>query len=751
MAGDNLEFADILKRKRVKLTLKTACYFGIVQRINSNKSVTLTDVVDVKDGRKFPGVKLFFGHEIVNVEFCGETNGINGEIFIPESEGILNVEEFQPYKKNIICDNDDDADDEYVNFQVIDEFNEKFGPAVMHIKKQHVIGVAADGVESFQHGRLCWLQIATKNRVYLFDILLLGAQAFKNGLSMILQSQRMLKVVHDCRGVASSLLAQFGVKLRNVFDTQVADVMCFLSDTGGYLPDRVSTLQEVVSTYLKVPSSGLSSLRMKTMLSKEEREMWYARPCPLPLLKVMALGVIHLQPLRLVLLDAMMTEYLDRVDSYLSNSLTEPGAVGHITMSNVLELPRELRELEHLRKDRQRHALDHLNLNQHGLLDRFNPRANNPPEATPKSKTPPITTPQTLPITRSPYQTPPITTPQTPPITTPPYQSPPISQPQTTPTTTPQTLPITTPPYQTPPITTPQTLPITTPRTLPKTRPLFQTPPIATPLIQTPPTITPLFPSTPITKPLSQAPTISAPLFKTMPPWLVASLDAMPRIQAEAPNNVPRLEPPPIERAFSFLQMEAPASRPQLTRGSSLQSTALITAGLAASPPLAVLGPAPPPAVLGPAPPPAVLGPAPPPAVLGPAPPLAVAPRPSLSPSNHGMRELMLGRIGRVRPLSEAPQAPPFALPSFGRGLLLQKAPVSSPVPKDWHLPWASMDNQMSPSAMPCLVKDTAGPQDLRAARDLQGVVPGLGRGQFKVSISPFSPTLGQSSASFRR
>ena len=60
--------------------------------------------------------------------------------------------------------------------------------------------------------------------------------------------------------------------------------------------------------------------------------MWYARPCPLPLLKVMALGVIHLQPLRLVLLDAMMTEYLDRVDSYLSNSLTEPGAVGHITM-----------------------------------------------------------------------------------------------------------------------------------------------------------------------------------------------------------------------------------------------------------------------------------------------------------------------------------------------------------------------------------------------------------------------------------
>lgn len=29
----------------------------------------------------------------------------------------------------------------------------------MHIKKQHVIGVGADGVEVFQHGRLCWLQV----------------------------------------------------------------------------------------------------------------------------------------------------------------------------------------------------------------------------------------------------------------------------------------------------------------------------------------------------------------------------------------------------------------------------------------------------------------------------------------------------------------------------------------------------------------------------------------------------------------
>lgn len=112
-----------------------------------------------------------------------------------------------------------------------------------------------------------------------------------------------LQVIHDCRAIAGCLIAQFGVKLTNVFDTQVhaqcvhslafmflscmfeltyfllfflhvwqvADVMCFYSETAGFLPDRVSTLQEVVSLHLKVPSSQLLSLQMKSQLTKVQR------------------------------------------------------------------------------------------------------------------------------------------------------------------------------------------------------------------------------------------------------------------------------------------------------------------------------------------------------------------------------------------------------------------------------------------------------------------------------------------------
>ncbi|XP_035608234.1 piRNA biogenesis protein EXD1 [Oncorhynchus keta] len=371
MTMDDFQFMDSFKRKRIKLTLKTATFLGIVQRINANKTVILEDVVDVKNGRKFPGVKLFFGHEILNVEFPNVTKSERDHTSDHRPEGHLTVAEFQPYRKGLILNDDDES---HVNFVVIDEFHEKFGPAMMHIRKQQVIGIGADGVGTFQHERLCWLQIATKNKVYLFDILLLGARAFKNGLSMILENNHILKVTHDCRSLAGCLMAQFGVNLTNVFDTQVADILCFYTETGGFLPDRVSTLPKVVSLHLKMSSSQLSSLNIKSLLTKEDKEVWYVRPCPLSLLKVMALSVIHLQPLRLVLLDALMADYTGLVDSYLSGSREEPVHMQNIGSSSVLELPRELRELEHTRQKRQKWAVDRYPVTEQGLLERSNPR-----------------------------------------------------------------------------------------------------------------------------------------------------------------------------------------------------------------------------------------------------------------------------------------------------------------------------------------------------------------------------------------
>ncbi|XP_057716257.1 piRNA biogenesis protein EXD1 isoform X2 [Corythoichthys intestinalis] len=352
MLEDETQFVRLFQGKRVKLTLRTSSFIGVVQHINcTEKTVVLTNVVCGDNGCEILGRRLFYGHEILNVEFEGSVEyGTLTEYL----DNQMKVKQFQPYRNTIYHV---DEEDEYIHFEVIDGFDEKFGPAVMTIKQQQVVSVGADGVEIFKHGRLCWLQIATKKQVYLFDILLLGAKAFKNGLSMILENKRILKVIHDCRLIAGCLMTQFGVKLTNVFDTQVADVLCFHSETGGYLPHRVSTLQEV-----------------------EDSELWYTRPCPLPILKVMVLSVIHLQPLRMVLLDSLLTDYMAIVDTFLLNSLYPLDDLQSITLENMFDLPAELMQLEKMRCERREHAIKLYPVTDKGLLVRSSPQREPEPQ-----------------------------------------------------------------------------------------------------------------------------------------------------------------------------------------------------------------------------------------------------------------------------------------------------------------------------------------------------------------------------------
>ncbi|XP_053701065.1 piRNA biogenesis protein EXD1 isoform X1 [Synchiropus splendidus] len=309
-----------LKGRRVKLTLKTSWCTGVVQRVCPNRMLVLSDVM-TETGSKVIGSKLFPGRDVFNVELVEDTDADLDEVQEPKRE--------DPSEEKMLLQNVKSGDEGVGKFVIIDEFLEKFGPAVMDVNNQSMIGVGANGVELHKHGRLCWLQIATDNKVYLFDLIALGPRAFKNGLSMIMENRKLLKVIHDCRPIAGCLFTQFGVKLTNVFDTQVADVMCFHSETGGFLPDRVTTLPQVLSHYLNVCSTQLSSLQISRSI-KKETQMWHKRPCPLPLLKAMALSVMHLKSLRRVQMDCLMMDFMVLVDAHLTSSRYGPDEMKHV-------------------------------------------------------------------------------------------------------------------------------------------------------------------------------------------------------------------------------------------------------------------------------------------------------------------------------------------------------------------------------------------------------------------------------------
>lgn len=386
--SSDYHFLNQILWRRVKLTLVSGIFEGVLQHVDPNKIVVLKNVKNLESGRSVPGVKMFFGHEILNVELMDEAEGASGEK--ADSVSINSERAGMEKVKNEdinVCEPTSPApevpassllsdlkycpsEEEEVTYTVIDQFQQKFGAAMLHIKKQSVLSVAAEGANVCRHGKLCWLQVATNSRVYLFDIFLLGSRAFNNGLQMILEDKRILKVIHDCRWLSDCLSHQYGIMLNNVFDTQVADVLQFSMETGGFLPNCISTLQESLIRHLKVAPKYLFFLEERQKHIQENPEIWLTRPLPPSLLKILALETTYLLPLRLVLLDEVMSDLTTLVDGYL-NTYRE-GSADRLagTEPACMELPAELLQLQDFQKQRRERAAKEYRVNAQGLLIR---------------------------------------------------------------------------------------------------------------------------------------------------------------------------------------------------------------------------------------------------------------------------------------------------------------------------------------------------------------------------------------------
>ncbi|XP_008064580.1 piRNA biogenesis protein EXD1-like, partial [Carlito syrichta] len=163
--------------RRVKLTLACGIFEGVLQHVDPNKIVVLKKVKNMETGRSVPGVKMFFGHEIVNVELVDEME--QGTVREKPSSLSLNTERSRMDKmKNedlYVCEPASPApeaptnsllkdlkyspsEEEEVTYTVINQFQQKFGAAMLHIKKQSVLSVASEGTNVCRHGKLCWLQ-----------------------------------------------------------------------------------------------------------------------------------------------------------------------------------------------------------------------------------------------------------------------------------------------------------------------------------------------------------------------------------------------------------------------------------------------------------------------------------------------------------------------------------------------------------------------------------------------------------------
>lgn len=378
----------------IKITLKCGSFQGVLQHVDPSRAILLSKVKDLDCGLNLPGVKLFFGSEIENVEIVTEgeeaslvdtsdvqsTNGgaspletseKNNNNLTTQNEGLGCSSREHPNTSWNILKHDIAGHEEEVEYTVIDQFQQKFGHAIRHLKSQNVIGVDAEGVNLCRHGKLCWLPVATRSTVYLFDIFVLGARAFTNGLQMVFEDKGILKVIHDCRWLSDCLSHQYGTVLTNVFDTQVADVFTFSVQTGGFLPDCVSTLRDSLVRHLGMSHSQTNFFECyRQQHIQDEQDIWFVRPTPPRLLKVLALKALYLLPLRSVLMDEMMSDYTSLVDTYLNTYRDgEPNQLP-TTAFSCMKLPEQLRHLSVWQKLRKEKASEEFQINAEGLLTR---------------------------------------------------------------------------------------------------------------------------------------------------------------------------------------------------------------------------------------------------------------------------------------------------------------------------------------------------------------------------------------------
>lgn len=87
--------------------------------------------------------------------------------------------------------------------------------------KQLVIGFDCEGVDLCRHGTLCIMQLAFPDAIYLVDAIQ-GGEMLVKACKPALESSHIAKVIHDCKRDSEALYFQFGIKLHNVIDTQIA-------------------------------------------------------------------------------------------------------------------------------------------------------------------------------------------------------------------------------------------------------------------------------------------------------------------------------------------------------------------------------------------------------------------------------------------------------------------------------------------------------------------------------------------------
>ncbi|CAM1306274.1 TMPRSS15 (predicted), partial [Pycnogonum litorale] len=165
------------------------------------------------------------------------------------------------------------------------------------ISKSHppIIAVDGEGVNVGPNGPLTLLQICSwDGQIYVFDVQTCPDMITDGGLTSLLSSSDIMKVMHDCRNDSAALCVQFDITLNNIFDTQAAHCVIQQQETGKpvYKVKNVS-LNTLCKLYGGVVNPKREQLKK---IYRRDPRYWSRRPLTDDMIMYAAYNVIALAP-----------------------------------------------------------------------------------------------------------------------------------------------------------------------------------------------------------------------------------------------------------------------------------------------------------------------------------------------------------------------------------------------------------------------------------------------------------------------
>ncbi|XP_015610363.1 uncharacterized protein LOC107275094 [Cephus cinctus] len=158
-----------------------------------------------------------------------------------------------------------------------------------------VVSFDCEGINLGVKGKLTLLQIGTMSgQVYAFDLFTCPNLVQAGGLQKLLESENVIKVIHDCRNDSVNLFNQFGITLTNVFDTQAAHAVLQFQETGKPVYKVKNVNLNALCQLYGAPCNPLKE-QLKNIYRRDQR-YWSRRPMTRDMLIYASCDVLSLVP-----------------------------------------------------------------------------------------------------------------------------------------------------------------------------------------------------------------------------------------------------------------------------------------------------------------------------------------------------------------------------------------------------------------------------------------------------------------------